>query len=168
MIAIPWLFVNPLYYATTTAGNHVSVEERLVMQWIRENTPDESAFLVVTGETNGFCDSTSEWFPALTGRRSLATLQGNEWLKGNAFGEFIGDIQVMQACAYQGLECILEEAERFTPGFDYLYVSLSPPTLDCAPANASSVTRSLVLELQQSAQFEPVFSSSGAVVFRKK
>jgi hypothetical protein len=168
LIAIPWLFSNPLYYAASMAGNHVSVDERLAMQWIRENTPEESAFLIVTGETNGFCDSTGEWFPALTGRRSLATLQGNEWLKGNAFRDFIGDTQALQACARQGLDCILEEAGRFTTDFDYLYVSLSPPTLDCAPVNASGLTRGLLLELQQSAQFEPVFSSQGAAIFKRK
>lgn len=167
-ILIPFIFGNMLYYETLLAERHVSLAERDAFQWIKENTPANRAFLVITGETNGFCDSVSEWFPALTGRRSAATLQGNEWIRGNNFGEFIADTQALQSCANKGLECILRESKRFESDFDYLYVSLNPPTSDCEPTDASSLTRSLVAELGQSPQFEPVLISEAAAVFKKK
>lgn len=167
-ILTPYIFGNLLYYETILAGRHVSSAERESMQWVTENTPAESAFLVVTGEVNGFCDPVSEWFPALTERQSLATLQGNEWIRGNKFGQFLGNIQSLQSCVNKGLSCILQEAKHLTPDFDYLYISLDPPTLNCDPTDASGLTRSLVLELRHSPRFEPVFMSQGAAVFRKK
>jgi hypothetical protein len=167
-VLIPYILSNSLYYGMMLSGKHVSEPERNAMQWIKENTPTGSAFLVITGEPNGFCDSTSEWFPALTNRQSLATLQGNEWLKGNNFGEFIGDIQSLQTCGKEGLDCLTREANHFTPDFDFLYISLDTPTSDCNLTSASDLTRSLILELEHSDQFQPVFVSDNAIVFKKK
>ncbi|MBE0672144.1 MAG: glycosyltransferase family 39 protein [Anaerolineales bacterium] len=167
-VLIPYILSNSLYYGILLSKKHVSESERSAMQWVAENTPGESAFLIITGEPNGFCDSTSEWFPTLTDRKSLATLQGNEWLQGDNFGKFAGDTQNLQACSKKGLDCLTQEANHFSPSFDYLYISLNSPTSDCAPANASDITRSLILELEQSTQFQAVFTSDDAAIFKKR
>lgn len=167
-VLIPYILSNSLYYGIILSKKHVSESERSAMQWVAENTPAESAFLIITGESNGFCDSTSEWFPALTNRQSLATLQGNEWLKGDNFAEFIGDTQSLQACSKKGLECLTQEADHFAPDFVYLYISLNSPTSDCNPTNASDPTRSLILELEHSAQFQSVFTSDDAIIFKMR
>lgn len=167
-VLIPFILSNSLYYGILLSKKHVSEPERSAMQWVAENTPAGSKFLIITSEPNGFCDSTSEWFPALTNRQSLATLQGNEWLKGKNFGEFVGEIQNLQACSKKGLDCLTRQANHFAPDFDYLYISLNSPTSDCNPTNASDLTRSLNLELEQSAQFQSVFASDDAVIFEKR
>ncbi len=68
------------------------------MLWVRDNTPADARFLVLTGTDSVSCDSVTEWFPAITGRQSLYTVQGTEWTKGDQFGAFIqgeNDLQGM-------------------------------------------------------------------------
>lgn len=168
LVLTPFILGNSLYYSILLSNKHVSEESRNAMQWIKETTPTQSVFLVISGEINGFCDSTSEWFPALTNRKSLATLQGNEWLLGNLFGEFISSIQNFQACKHKGIECIISESKDFSTDFDYLYIQNHPSTFDCNPANASFSPESLIRELEQSPQFQSVYISEEVIIFQKK
>lgn len=48
-------------------------------RWISANTTPDSKFFIVTKRT-GARDYLAEWFPALTGRHSLLTFEGKEWL----------------------------------------------------------------------------------------
>jgi hypothetical protein len=76
------------------------------MYWVRDNTPVGSRFLVLTGTTSVSCDSVTEWFPALTDRQSLFTVQGTEWTKRDDFGEFIQAENDLQMCSEGNpLEC---------------------------------------------------------------
>ncbi len=168
LIVLPYVLSNSLYYEIQLSQKHVSESERSAMLWVAQNTPVESTFLVITGEPNGLCDSTSEWFPSLSERQSLATLQGNEWLQGKIFGQLVGNIQSLQACSKIGLQCLLQDTNYFTADFDYLYISTHAPTFNCETTDASDSTRSLILELEDSAQFQSVFNSDGAVIFSRK
>src|SRR5258706_3944724 len=167
-VLIPYLFSNSISYGFFISEMHVSKAGRDAMQWAANNTPKDSKFLVITGEPNGFCDSTSEWFPALANRQSLATLQGNEWLKGKNFSKYATHIRNLQACGKKGLDCILQEAGYFASNFDYLYISLSSPTTTCNIKDDSDSTRGLILELENSAQFKNVFRSEEVMIFSKK
>jgi mannose/fructose/N-acetylgalactosamine-specific phosphotransferase system component IIC len=40
--------------------------DQKAMSWVREHTPGDARFLVLTGTTSVSCDSVLEWFPALT------------------------------------------------------------------------------------------------------
>ncbi|MFN8382151.1 MAG: glycosyltransferase family 39 protein [Anaerolineales bacterium] len=167
-ILIPYVISNSLYYEITLSQKHVSESDKNAMAWVEENTAKESKFLVITGETNGLCDSTSEWFPALAKRQSLGTLQGNEWLKGKEFTQFAGNIQTVQACSGVGFDCIMMQSKPFAKDFDYLYVSLSSPTVNCELTNASTVPRSLVHDIKDSSTLQVVFSSDDVVIFGPK
>ena len=167
-VLIPYLFSNAISYGLFISEMHVSKAERDAMQWAANNTPKDSKFLVITGEPNGFCDSTSEWFPALANRQSLGTLQGNEWLKGKAFGEYATQIRNLQACSKKGLDCILQEEVHFHPGFDYLYISTNLPAITCNIKDDPDSTRGLILELENSAHFKNVFRSEEVMIFSKK
>ncbi|HUS15836.1 MAG TPA: hypothetical protein VM536_12560, partial [Chloroflexia bacterium] len=57
----------------------LSAHERQALDWAAANTPSASQFLVITG-AGTWDDATSEWFPVLARRVSLATVQGYEWL----------------------------------------------------------------------------------------
>ncbi|MDO8755268.1 MAG: hypothetical protein Q7J80_15330, partial [Anaerolineales bacterium] len=46
--------------------------------WAKENTPPNSQFVLVT-QGLPLNDASSEWFPALTERTSIATIFGSEW-----------------------------------------------------------------------------------------
>ena len=158
---------NSLFYGNEITNKHVAEPERNAMQWIVRHTPGESSFLIITGEPNGFCDSISEWFPTLTKRQSIATLQGNEWLKNENFKQFAIAIQNIQSCGNEGLDCILQASKMFSKDFDYLYISLKSPTLNCKLNSASPLPQSLILELEKAPQFQSVFRSSAVVIFQK-
>jgi len=164
LVLIPFILGNSLYYSITLSQHHVSEENRTAMQWVKEYTPMESLFLVITGETNGFCDSTSEWFPTLTSRKSLETLQGNEWVIEKPFSEFIKDNQNLQACHQAGLECILIKSKEQEKSFDYLYIDLSPATENCEPTNTTIQASNVLRELEEFPQFETVYISDEVIV----
>ena len=75
------------YYDLTITDRKVSPENQKAFEWIASNTPSDSNFIVVTGNTDLFADWTPEWFPTLTNRISLTTIQGYEWLDGKGFSE---------------------------------------------------------------------------------
>lgn len=58
--------------------------ERQAFEWIEHNTPSSAKFLIITKRV-GQRDYLSEWFPALTGRYSLLTFEGREWLGHDEF-----------------------------------------------------------------------------------
>jgi hypothetical protein len=168
IVIIPYLLSNSIYYGFRLSEMHVSKAKLAVMQWIANNTPSNSTFLIITGETNGFCDSTSEWFPALTNRQSLDTLQGNEWLRGKYFGNDVVHLQKLQACSKEGLACVLQEANYFKNTFDYLFISVRSPTLDCKVVDDPALTRAVLMDLENSPLFQSVFRSEDALIFTKR
>ena len=56
-------------------------------EWVRQNCPQESSILILPSGGSWQSDAVMEWFPVLTGRHSLITVQGTEWLKDDFFKE---------------------------------------------------------------------------------
>lgn len=168
-IALPYLLINSVYQGFMLSQNHVSEGEQTAMQWIKENTPEGSQFLVMTGESESMCESSAEWFPALTERSSLATLQGREWLLGNKFGEFVGHRTNLQSCINEDMECLEREAKYFSEGFDYIYVSIKIPTNNCQAVDTSGqTTRGIITTLETSSGYTTTYKTNDVVIFTKK
>ncbi len=69
-----------------------------------------------------FNDPASEWFPALTGRTSLATVQGYEWDGNHSFKLVqLESISVM-SCLDQTFQCIVNWADKNHFVIDYLFI----------------------------------------------
>lgn len=169
LILIPYLLINSIYQGFMLSQNHVSNGEQIAMQWIRENTPAASQFLVLTGEPDAMCESSAEWFPALAERTSLSTLQGREWLLGNKFGEFIGHRAGIQGCIDEGLDCLKRESIYFGADFDYIYISIQTPTNNCKPMDTSNrTTRGLITALESTQEYLVVYRSENVVLFGKR
>ena len=64
VILTVYLLSNSMYYGLGFSKRHLSEPERIAMQWIEQNTPKDSTFLVITGDQNAFCDPINEWFPS--------------------------------------------------------------------------------------------------------
>ncbi|MEX0784222.1 MAG: hypothetical protein WD557_16400 [Dehalococcoidia bacterium] len=82
--------------------------DRAAMTWAAANIPPDARFVVVPA-TGWWVDSPSEWFPAIARRESLATPQGNEWLKG----EFAARLELhgrLSQCAEASVACLDEAA----------------------------------------------------------
>lgn len=95
--------------------------ERDAMAWARQETPPESRFLVVSGrEQAAWTDARAEWFPALAQRRSVATVQGSEWLGTMTEARELSTD--LQACADRTESCLGELAAAYGLGFTHVYV----------------------------------------------
>ena len=139
--------------------------DRQAMNWVQANTPGDAGFLVVTNETwSG--DRTSEWFPVLAQRQSVATVQGAEWRRG-AFGEKVRAYEEVQRCADSDAACIERWRGQHGSRFTYVYLpkvaaasgrSNEDPTDCCAALRAS---------LRASGQFDVVFDGAGATIFAR-
>lgn len=96
--------------------------DQAAMTWVREHTPDSSRFLVLTGTSSVSCDSVLEWFPALTGRQSILTVQGTEWTQGKNFNQYVTSTYPAQKCLSSGEASCLDAAVSRS-AYDFIYVS---------------------------------------------
>jgi hypothetical protein len=100
--------------------------EQAAMRWAAANTPAESRFLVITGR-QPWLDAVSEWFPVVSGRSSVATVQGSEWLGRSVFTNRIEAARELQRCALSDTSCIERWAARFGDDFTHVYVPRTNP-----------------------------------------
>jgi hypothetical protein len=167
-ILIPYLLINSTYQDFMLSQNHVSNGEQIAMQWVKENTPADSLFLVLTGEPDAMCESSAEWFPALAERTSLSTLQGREWLNDKPFAEFIGRRANLQNCIDEDMSCMNRESSYFGNNFDYVYVSVKTPTNNCKTLGASQYpTGSIISVLGNSPNYMIAYKTTDAVIFSR-
>lgn len=126
-------------------------EEREAMRWIAANTPEESHFAVMT-QYAFWEDRTSEWFPVLASRRSLATVQGSEWLPDHQFQKHWEQFEALQACAKETSSCLAEWADA--AGFIVTHVYIRR---GCCELLRES--------LRESRDYRPIYHGPGADVF---
>ena len=98
-------------------------EDRAAMAWIAENTPKDSRFAVITEAIGWPEDRTTEWFPALSGRISIATPQGTEWLPDRAYFETIGLYDELQSCRTRTADCLESWASGHAQPYTHVYIS---------------------------------------------
>jgi hypothetical protein len=123
----------------------------------------------MTNEPEAMCDSNGEWFPALTERISVSTVQGREWMLGNEFLEFYGHKTELQGCIDEGLKCLEQKSSYFGTDFDYIYVSIQTPTMNCDYVDQSTrKTRGLVTALENTTEYSVVYRSEQVVLFKRK
>ncbi len=155
------------YFGTQLAKSVLGESNRAAFAWIRENTPPDASFLILTGREELFCDSAQEWFPALTGRVSIATLQGREWTQGAEFGKVIEAFQATQRCAQDAspLSCISQKPLQY----NYVLVNASRPIMqNCRQLAISSDGQRLIDELKVSPLFSAVYETEGVALFQKR
>ena len=113
-----------------------------------------------------FVDANSEWFPVLTGHRSLATLQGYEWLGKGAWDLQADRLRTRSsdACARLAAASRTGRAAAAQPTRGSTCRTSTPDTLsptgDCCAAFRAS--------LDASPDYELVFSGPGGDVFRPR
>lgn len=97
-------------------------KEIAMMDWIRDNTSPETAFLVLGNEL--------EWFPAITERTTVNAIYGAEWEEDDTVYHAQ---QKIRKC--RKLVCISATAEKYGLIFDYLYITNNKrytPVIDSA------------------------------------
>jgi hypothetical protein len=136
----------------------LSPEERRVMAWIAERTPPGARFAVVTGDAWP-TDRSSEWFPVLARRHSVATVQGTEWLPEREFSRRADHHRRLQACGARDGACLESWARESRLQFDRVYVATREPPEACCSA--------LRAALESDPRFVREYTGPGAAVFAR-
>ena len=92
-----------------------------VFDWINDNVKRDADFLVITN-AEPLLDPLSEWFPALTERKSLATVFGHEWVPGGNFQTKVSGYEKLQDCSQQTATCLYDWTDEKNVGFDYVLI----------------------------------------------
>jgi len=108
---------------TWSPTSTLPAEERAAMEWIANETPEDSRFIVVTDSFRWAEDRTAEWFPALAERPSVATPQGYEWLSELPFASVEERYEELARCGHQSVSCLTEWSEAHSVAFTHVYLA---------------------------------------------
>ena len=132
---------------------------------VQERTSPETSAAVITGVGWGY-DDLSEWFPALTGRTSVNTVQGYEWAGSNVWAAknlLSGNLQNCVNAAAP-LSCVESTLARYHAPVGLLYVA--GPQSETAQAAGEDLTAALRTQLDaDGAHWRLLFRSSAASVY---
>ncbi|MFN8638993.1 MAG: glycosyltransferase family 39 protein [Dehalococcoidia bacterium] len=106
----------------------LSPADREAMAWVRAATPADSRFFVLSPASGWWSDMQGEWFPALTERQSVTTVQGHEWLRDQKFETVIQRQLDAAWCGWFDSVCMLGWAQRNDRPFDFVYVPIGGPS----------------------------------------
>jgi hypothetical protein len=143
----------------------IKADERAAMAWLKANTPPDARILVIT-EQFWAGDRVAEWLPALSERKSLVTVQGSEWFRGDrGFWSQMVRYDEAQQCGARDAAC-LATWEQAHGGFDYVYLpkSVIGYWFDGAPAWCCEALRAA---LNREPGYRAVFDGEGASIFAR-
>lgn len=138
----------------------LTTAQRQALEWIRTSTLEASRFAVVSGKTAAGNDYISEWFPALTGRTSLATPQGREWLPDQAYVRNLAIHADLQTCAVADANCLEAWATRSGVTFTHVVIA---PAADVRPDVLHA--GGLYMSLAHSPDYRVIYDTPEVTVF---
>jgi len=120
----------------------------------------------LTGTTSVSCDSVLEWFPALTGRKSLYTVQGTEWTEGKNFNKYVVSTYPVQKClSSSDSSCLDGVVSREM--YDFIYLSKLLRVDNCAPLSFQRIFPYFLDSMKAQPQFNVVYETEGVVIYGK-
>lgn len=164
------LLLSVILYSVAVAGifdfqlvnTSLKAEDLKLMDWVNANT-ENSVFLLATGREFSMSDPLQEWFPALTGQKSVTTMQGLEWALGENFFPWYEQLIAFQHCA--DADCVNAWAAQNNVEYDYLIV-LIPDESDASVLAGS--LRNLGGSVRSSGFHALLYESDRAMVFARK
>ncbi len=145
------------YFEQRSDVSPLAPSERAAMQWISNNTPEGSTFLVIAPDNPGF-EKSAEWFPVLANRVSVATAQGYEWVSGGGFARQVARTDTLRSCA--AVECV--EAAAASQGMHYTHVYISKAL---PGSKAGGRIAALRASLASDPSYPIIYDGPGAAVF---
>jgi hypothetical protein len=131
--------------------------QRKALDWIARETPPDAAFLVVP-DRSWQTDRLAEWFPVLTRRRSVATVQGSEWLPEGEFERRVKEYDSLKACIRGSAGCLDRWAARTGKRFTHVVVPWVEPWPCC---------KSLVTSLASDSEWTLRYQGAGARIYER-
>lgn len=164
---ICYLIFSTYEFGAGLANAKLYPSDQEAMSWVQEHTPGEAHFLVLTGTTSVSCDSVLEWFPALTGRQSLYTVQGTEWTQGKNFIDYVKSTYAVQQCLTAGDGSCLDAALSRSQ-YDYLYVSKILRVNNCGALDLPRTFPYFLEKMRADQGFESVYETDEVVIYKNK
>ncbi len=150
----------------TTDLKGLSGGERAAAAWAGEHTTAGSQFVVITGQPWPV-DRDAEWFPALTGRTSVATVQGSEWLPDGTFDRQRRATVALEQCKDQASSCLASWAAEHGASFNYVYISNVLPVVPTQLTTTVSCCRVLEASLRTDTAYRVVYDTDAATIFQR-
>lgn len=145
----------------------ITPDERAAMAWVAEHTPEDARFLVVTGD-RWAVDRTSEWFPVLASRPSVATVQGTEWLPDGAYADQLLAYREAQRCATLGDgDCLQAWSLEHAVDFDYVFIPRHAPGLETMVLDEEECCFALRSALSADSRYALVYDDDAATIYRR-
>jgi hypothetical protein len=162
-----YLFVGGMYHVFQLSAKRLSSANQQAFEWVRINTPPNARFILITGETDLVFDWTQEWFPVLSDRVSLTTIQGKEWLLGSEFLDEVLRLRDVQNCAVSSssLSCLVQEIKALNWKIDYIYIARM--TSDTVSTSQPPRGDLLITDLARDSRFGLVYETEQVVIFKK-
>ena len=136
--------------------------DRSAMEWVANNIPQQSRFVILTGETETFADAVSEWFPVLGKSTSIATVQGYEWMAGRLFQTKMDEYYTLQPCISKTYKCVEQWAINTDNQFDYLLISQD----GLSSSENSTLQNPLLTSLLESAAYPMIYRQADVAIFK--
>ena len=145
------------YFVGLRLQQDISLASRDIaaLEWVSTNTAADDRFALITGGAP-LLDATSDWFPAIAGRRSVASVFGAEWIPGFDFADGLSRYRALQGCADQVSQCMKEWSTSGTERVNYVYVRAPSP-------RAPTV---LQQSLRLDADFRLAYSQNGLEIYQ--
>ena len=151
----------------------LSREDLKAMDWIRNHTVKTDRFLVLSEEQyyQWGISKRAEWFPAITKRQSMMTMQGSEWLPDNAFGTRYFANRELHPCKLADVTCLERWEKQTGLSFSHIYIhnnANSPQASHNPFAPIEHCCDPLILSLKQSPAYQLIYSEADTYIFARK
>lgn len=149
--------------APTWPGMALSSEQREGMEWVASNGPEDAEYLVVSGR-GWHIDAAAEWFPVLAGARSVATVQGTEWLEPGVFYRAAESSDELRRCANRTVACLEEWSAAWGVEFTHVYL---PKGSVAGPLAHDDCCVALRETLRENASYRVIYDGVGATILER-
>jgi len=157
------LLVNAILNLQLLENYVLSSADRAAIKWVAASTPPDSRFLALTWSENAMLSPLLEWFPALSERTNISTVQGREWLPGKQnFEVRLDAYPALYACLNQDADCLDRWVSQQGDTFNYVYLSLLP-----APGQPPRQSL-LAISLLQSNRYQLVYQTPEVLIFARR
>jgi hypothetical protein len=107
-----------------------------------------------------------EWFPALTGKQSIFTVQGTEWTQGANFNEYVTSTYAAQKCLSGGESSCLDAAVNRS-AYDFIYLSKILRVDNCTPLAPPRSFPAFLEHMRADPSFQTVYETENVIIFGK-
>lgn len=148
------------FYTQEYRWNSVITTDVQAFDWIDKNTGQDDTFLLLPHKYSWQHDGVSEWFPALSGRKSLLTVQGAEWLPGDYHAEVEQRYTDFHDCFETNCDCLSATLKKLTEKPDFLWVSTND-----WPAKTNACIAPLIMGSTGDYHYQKSYENEGVVIF---